>query len=408
MLDTSALSSWQLMKPRAAVLQPGISIVTLLQRRPDVSSVFPQPLSHTSACRVPFHGQHNMVAWRLYTTASTGPAEKQAPDITRLTPVLQRQWDQLKNAHFGNVLVTPHTDRKVWWVCDQCPDGHAHEWEARVANRTNGSGCPYCASRSVCQHNSLPTNAPAIAAQWSSKNQLSSDQFMVNSNKPAIWQCHCGHEWTATVNSRTSGKAGCPTCHRIKQIGRTLQRHPVLAEGQLEVMQLWDWEANGRAGLEPGELKRFSRKKAYWICNKCPKGQPHRWQARIDLVTQGSRCPCCAGKQACSCNSLQALHPTIAAEWDYTRNEGTPDDYPARSNKNVWWYNHWRGHFQSRISNRTHVREIKEPKEGNALSQLSCAVSRDYDSVFTAAAALQCLLLAWLAAARMSIFVLHT
>ena len=339
---------------KAAVLQqPGISMATFLQHQPDLSSVLFQPLSHTSACHMPFHSQQNVSAWRMYTTASTGQAEKQAPDIKRLTPLLQSQWDHLKNTHFGNVLISPYSNMKVWWVCDQCPDGHAHEWEARVADRTNRTGCPYCASNSVCRHNSLPTNAPAIAAQWSSTNQFSSDKFTVSSNKSAIWQCHCGHEWTATIKSRTRRKAGCPECHRVKQTGRTKQRHPVLAEGQPEVMQLWDWEANGSAGLDPGKLKCFSHKKANWICHKCPKGQPHRWQAHIHLVTQGSRCPCCSGQQACSCNSLQALYPIVSAEWDHTRNQGTPDDYPAHSHKEVWWYNSRRGHFKSRITDRT-------------------------------------------------------
>ena len=332
--------------------QPGISIATLWQCQPDPSSVFLQSPSHTSACDMPFHGQHNTFARRPYTTASIAQAEEQGPDISCLSSLLQSQWDHLKNAHLSNVLITPHSNRKVWWVCDQCPDGYAHEWETTVNSRTNGSGCPYCASRSVCQHNSLPTHAPAVAAQWSSKNQLSSDKFMANSNKPAIWQCHCGHEWTAAISKRTHGKTGCPECNRVKQAGRIPQCHPVLADGQPEVMQLWDWEANGRAGLDPSKLRCFSNKKANWICHKCPKGQPHRWQAQISDVTRGSRCPCCAGMQACSCNSLQALCPTIAAEWDHTRNEGTPDDYPAHSHKEVWWYNRWRGHFQSRIGHR--------------------------------------------------------
>ena len=354
MLDTSTHSLGQFMLSKATVLQhPGISVATLLQHQPDLSSVFPQLLSHTYACRMPFHSQHNACAWRSYTTASTGQAERQGPDISCLSPLLQSQWDRLKNAHLGNVLITPHSGRKVWWVCDQCPDGHAHEWEASVANRANGTSCPYCASRSVCQHNSLPTHAPAVAAQWSSQNQLSPDRFTVNSHKSAVWHCHCGHDWTAAISSRTYGETGCPECHRVKQAGRTQQRHPVLAEGQPEVMQLWDWEANGLAGLDPGKLKCFSRKKANWVCHKCPKGQPHWWQARISEVTRGSRCPSCFGRQACSCNSLQALHPTIAAEWDYTRNARGPQNYSAHSQVEVWWYNRHRGHFQSRIGSRT-------------------------------------------------------
>ena len=357
---------------RAAVLQqPGISGTTLLQRQPDLSSMFPRTFRQTSASCVHFQGQHNSLAWRSYSTASTGQAEKKGPDTSRLTPLLQSQWHRLKNAHFGNVLITPHKGGKVWWVCDQCPDGHAHEWEATVASRTNGSSCPYCASRRVCQHNSLPRNSPAVAAEWSNQNQLSPDNFMVNSHKRAIWQCYCGHEWTAEIAKRTHGKRGCPECHRVRKAGRTLQRHPVLSEGQPEIMKLWDWEANGRDGLDPSKLTCFSGKKANWTCHKCPKGQPHRWQAHIHLVTQGTRCPCCAGKQACSCNSLQALYPTIAAEWDSTHNEGTPDEYPAQSNKEVWWYNHWRGHFQTRISSRTQVRGSKVPKDqGNCCTLL--------------------------------------
>ena len=364
MLYTCTNLSQQFMISKAAVLQqPGSSVAKLLQRQPDLSSMFPRSLSHTSACQLHFHDQYKALARRSCTTASTGQAEKQGPDITHLSPLLQSQWDHLKNAHFGDVLITPRNGRKVWWICDQCPDGHAHEWEATVANRTAGSGCPYCASKRVCQHNSLPTNAPAIAAQWSSKNQLNSDKFMVSSNKPAIWQCHCEHQWTATIESRTLGKAGCPECHRVKQTGRTPKRHPVLAEGQPEVMQFWDWETNGSAGLDPGQLKCSSHKKANWICHKCPKGQPHRWQAHIYRLTWGTRCPCCAGKQACSCNSLQSLHPTTAAEWDHTRNEGTPDDYAASSNKEVWWYNRRRGHFKSRINVRT--RGKKNTKQGH-------------------------------------------
>ena len=403
MLDTRT-NAWQCMVFKAAMLQqPGISVATLLQRQPNLSSMLTQPLSQTSACRVHFHGQCSALASRSCTTASTGQAEKQGTDITRLTPLLQSQWDHLKNAHFGNVLITPHGHKKVWWVCDQCPDGHAHEWEATVANRTNGSSCPYCASRRVCQHSSLPTIAPAVAAQWSSNNQLSSDRFTANSNKPAIWQCCCGHEWTATISNRTHGKTGCPECQRVKKTGRTPQRHPVLAQGQPKVMQLWDWEANGRTGLDPSELRCFSAKQASWICHKCPKGQPHRWQARVRDVSWGSRCPCCAGKQACSCNSLQALHPTIAAEWDYTRNQGTPRDYLACSHKEIWWYNRRRGHFQSRIVDRTYVRGNTMPKD-----RLSSAVSRKCCTVYIAADLQCCLLLAWLVAACMNGFVLHT
>lgn len=84
-------------------------------------------------------------------------------DTSQLSPHLQRQWNHAKNAHLGSLLVAPRTQRRVWWSCDQCPDGHAHEWVTAVNNRTNGAGCPFCAGSKVCQHNSLVTEAPAMA-----------------------------------------------------------------------------------------------------------------------------------------------------------------------------------------------------------------------------------------------------
>ena len=57
------------------------------------------------------------------------------------------------------------------------------------------------------------------------------------------------------------------------------------------------------------------------------------------------------------CNCLQSLVPDVAAEWDYTRNSGTPVDYTAGSNSRVWWYNDKRGSFPATINDRTYVRK---------------------------------------------------
>ena len=63
-----------------------------------------------------------------------------------------------RNKHLGSIVVKPQSGRKVWWSCPDCPDGHSHIWEATVANRTTGSGCPFCSGAKVCKHNSLATN----------------------------------------------------------------------------------------------------------------------------------------------------------------------------------------------------------------------------------------------------------
>ena len=84
----------------------------------------------------------------------------EGPDISQLSPRLQRGWMHDRNKHLGSVAVKPHSHRKVWWSCPDCPDGHGHIWEATVKGRTEGRGCPFCSGQKVCKHNSLATKAP--------------------------------------------------------------------------------------------------------------------------------------------------------------------------------------------------------------------------------------------------------
>ena len=302
--------------------------------------------------------QHNSVMPSQYSSLHTTSADEQLPDISRLRPELQRQWDHGKNAHLGNIVITLGSNKKVWWTCDCCPLGLPHIWESSVANRAGSQqqGCPFCASRAVCPHNSLPDNDPAVAAQWSENNPDSPECYTVKSNAKKLWRCEqCKFEWAASIVSRTSLSRGCPNCFRIREKGRQKQRQPPVTKSQ-HAMTYWDWEENEQAGLSPSKLTCCSARKAHWICPKCPRGQPHRWDRPILALaykSRGSGCPCCSGRKACICNSLQSLHPDIAAEWDYDRNEATPADYAAQSNKKVWWYNSKRGSFQSTIGNRT-------------------------------------------------------
>ncbi|WP_373370681.1 zinc-ribbon domain-containing protein [Brachybacterium paraconglomeratum] len=54
-------------------------------------------------------------------------------------PEVAAQWHPDKNGTLGPDGVSRSSDRRVWWKCE-----HGHEWEARVADRTAGRGCPAC------------------------------------------------------------------------------------------------------------------------------------------------------------------------------------------------------------------------------------------------------------------------
>ena len=117
-----------------------------------------------------------------HSSKNQGHITQEGPDINLLEPALQKQWDHDANGHLGNVLTTPHSNRKVSWTCDQRPDGHPHSWLASVDRRSNGTGCPQCCSRKVCKHNSLATKAPLVAAEWDhGANAGTPDTMVANS-----------------------------------------------------------------------------------------------------------------------------------------------------------------------------------------------------------------------------------
>ena len=119
--------------------------------------------------------------------------QSDGPDLSRLSPLLQRQWHPTKNAHLGNTVIKPQSRKKRWWLCTECPDGHPHKWEAKPNNRSSGTGCPFCANKALCQHNSLATKAPAVAAQFSSKNPGTAHDYIAGSKQKLAWRCELGH-----------------------------------------------------------------------------------------------------------------------------------------------------------------------------------------------------------------------
>ncbi|KAL3153713.1 hypothetical protein ABBQ32_013309 [Trebouxia sp. C0010 RCD-2024] len=258
----------------------------------------------------------------------------------------------------GHIVVKPYSSRKVAWICDKCPDGHVHKWSASVSNRSMGRGCPQCSSHQVCQHNSLATKAPLVAAQWDYEaNDARPDDVVAQSNHKFHWHCcECGCKWSATPNSRVSkSKTGCPQCAKDANKTKKKTKHPTFAECKHPLLAEWDHKRNAARGNSPDNTKLQSGKHIFWLCTKCPAGQEHRWPAQPHHRTsrRPTGCPYCAGMIACRCNSLQALYPDTAAEWDHGKNHSQPSDHPGGSRSLAWWFTPQRGSWQQTICSRT-------------------------------------------------------
>ena len=129
-------------------------------------------------------------------------------------PETTGEWHYEKNGVLKPEHFAPNSHRKVWWKCQI-----GHEWQASIANRNKGRGCPYCSGKKVLPgYNDLQTVNPALANEWNYEKNTGVRPIDVtpNSNKKAWWICSNGHEWEAKINNRNNGN-GCPICRSLKK-----------------------------------------------------------------------------------------------------------------------------------------------------------------------------------------------
>ncbi len=200
-------------------------------------------------------------------------------DLLTVNPTIAKEWDYEKNGELTPADVLPNSNKKVWWKCSK-----GHEWQATIAKRSKGNGCPYCSGKVVSKgYNDLPTLNPALVNEWNfEKNgSLNPESFTASSHKMIWWKCNRGHEWQSTIANRNNGN-GCPYCSSRKVLKgyNDLQTiNPSLAEE-------WNYEKNNE--LTPADVLPNSNKKVWW---KCSKG--HEWQAAIAHRNKGEGCPIC-------------------------------------------------------------------------------------------------------------------
>ena len=261
-------------------------------------------------------------------------------DLQTVNPDLAKEWNYNKNFGLTPMDVMPNSGKKVWWKC-----ANGHEWQATIAHRNDGSGCPYCSGRYVITgENDLKTINPDLANEWNYKRNggLKPAHFLANSHEKVWWKCSNGHEWQATIDSRNTGR-GCPYCASqkiLKGYNDLLTINPTLAKE-------WNHEKNDK--LTPSDVMPNSNKKVWW---KCSNG--HEWQAMVSSRNKGACCPYCSGRNAIKGeNDLQTTNPSLAKEWNYEKNNGlTPMEVMPNSGKKVWWKCSKGHEWQARIADR--------------------------------------------------------
>ena len=269
-------------------------------------------------------------------------ASPEQNSLAKQFPALAAEWDDEKNAPLTPRDVTTGSHKLIWW---RCPKGHSYR--SAVKTRVQGSGCPYCAGKSVLpEENSLAAEYPVIVKDWdAAKNKpLTPNQVISGTKRKVWWLCPKGHSWCAAVFSRTVLGTGCPVC-----TGRqALAGENDLATLYPDVAAQWDGMKNG--ALHPSNVTAGSNRRVWW---KCEKG--HSYRAVIaQRVQRGDGCPYCANRKVLpGFNDLATVQPLVAKQWHETLNGAlTPEMVTAGSHKKAWWqcsYGHvWKAAIYSR------------------------------------------------------------
>jgi len=247
----------------------------------------------------------------------------QENNLQLVNPVLAKEWHPNKNGALAPANFTPNSHAKVWWLCK-----NGHEWIAEIKARNQGNRCPHCSGRFFAIYKRGHKISNNLIREWHpAKNKpLVPEIVTAGSSKKVWWICSKGHEWQATVASRTRGR-GCPHCFgKFASTTNCLEVvNPVLAK---------QWHPTKNGNLTPKDVKVGSQTKVWWICET-----GHEWLCPVRERSRGrNRCPYCHGKFLIRYEHGEKIENNLVKEWHPTKNIPlTPEMVAARSGRKIWW-----------------------------------------------------------------------
>ena len=261
--------------------------------------------------------------------------------LAKLNPKLAEEWHPTKNGSFSPEMFTVSSGEKIWWL-GKC----GHEWQAAIASRNSGTGCPICANQQILQgFNDLTTTNSELASEWhpTKNGNLLPNMVFAGSLKKVWWLGKCGHEWQAVINDRNGGY-GCPICYGrrvLKGFNDLVTTDPDLAK---------EWHPTKNGDLKPSMISAGSNKKVWWRCDN-----GHEWQATVNDRNRGRNCPICSNKKVLpGVNDLATTNPELAKEWHPTKNGSlSPKMVTEKSSRKVWWLGKCGHEWETRISHRS-------------------------------------------------------
>jgi len=251
-------------------------------------------------------------------------------DLTTCYPLIAKEWNYDKNNNLSPDEVVAHSHLKVWWKCSK-----GHEWQAQILSRSrNNAGCPYCSGNKVivgendfetwCKNN----NKEFLLYEFDkSKNKFGISEIFPGGDLEVWWKCPKGHSYSTQIKSRTTRNTNCPYCVHKK----ILAGYNDLATTHPDIAKEWDYNKNN--GILPTQVTAGSIVNKYWFI--CSNG--HSFSSNLLNRKKGRGCPYCSGRVASENHNFLQAYPEVCKEWDYEKNDITPDKITPGSGKMIWW-----------------------------------------------------------------------
>jgi len=240
---------------------------------------------------------------------------------------LASEWHPEKNGSLTPECVTYGSDRKVWWICSK-----GHEWPARVYDRSNGKGCPYCKSQTSVMELRIYTELISIFADAKHRKKINNIECDIYIPNLRVAIEYDGVYWHKGEHKKDLAKNIA-----LKKNGIKLIR---IREVGLEKISENDIIYNYKKGKEKQLMNTLVEKidslvnlfydykeRVNWYLDRSELANNKEFINLLDILP--SPLPD---------RSLAELDSVLASEWHPTRNGRlTPKDVSLRSNKKVWW-----------------------------------------------------------------------
>ena len=141
-------------------------------------------------------------------------------------PELAKEWNTVRNGKLSPENVAFGSAQTVWWILhydDEVTGKHFDfEWQATIASRIAGAGCPYLSNRKIYQgYNDFGTwckinDNMYLLQEWNyEKNELQPFELTIGSDKLIWWICKdCGYEYQLSPYRKNRNQISCRICQK--------------------------------------------------------------------------------------------------------------------------------------------------------------------------------------------------